>query len=153
MLDASMQPGLGLLMSKSPQSQLIAGFAPPCSFRCSMLIFVYVRFGASLYPTIFSYCSIERHNAAAAQNLAPINHWVVGVWSGRADLNRGPPAPEPGALPGFATPGHNQVVILPYFPRLLSVRVSSTVPSLSPNSCDLTGFHRRHIGASNYDVI
>jgi len=36
---------------------------------------------------------------------------------------------------------------------LLSVRVSSTVPSLSPNSCDLTGFHRRHIGASNYDVI
>jgi len=36
---------------------------------------------------------------------------------------------------------------------LLSVRVSSTVPSLSPNSCDLTGFDRRHIGASNYDVI
>src|ERR1700690_3461762 len=26
------------------------------------------------------------------------------VWSGRADLNRGPPAPKAGALPGCATP-------------------------------------------------
>jgi hypothetical protein len=25
-------------------------------------------------------------------------------WSGRADLNRGPPAPKAGALPGCATP-------------------------------------------------
>src|ERR1700682_1750413 len=28
-------------------------------------------------------------------------------WSGRADLNRGPPAPKAGALPGCATPRHN----------------------------------------------
>jgi hypothetical protein len=27
-------------------------------------------------------------------------------WSGRADLNRGPPAPKAGALPGCATPRH-----------------------------------------------
>ena len=26
------------------------------------------------------------------------------LWSGRADLNRGPPAPKAGALPGCATP-------------------------------------------------
>src|SRR5208283_687906 len=26
------------------------------------------------------------------------------IWSGRADLNRGPPAPKAGALPGCATP-------------------------------------------------
>src|ERR1700733_5767718 len=29
------------------------------------------------------------------------------VWSGRADLNRGPPAPKAGALPGCATPRLN----------------------------------------------
>jgi hypothetical protein len=28
-------------------------------------------------------------------------------WSGRADLNRGPPAPKAGALPGCATPRHD----------------------------------------------
>src|ERR1051326_175991 len=27
-------------------------------------------------------------------------------WSGRPDLNRGPPAPKAGALPGCATPRH-----------------------------------------------
>src|SRR5262249_39677576 len=29
-----------------------------------------------------------------------------GIWSGRPDLNRGPPAPKAGALPGCATPRH-----------------------------------------------
>ena len=30
-------------------------------------------------------------------------------WSGRADLNRGPPAPKAGALPGCATPRHKSL--------------------------------------------
>jgi hypothetical protein len=29
-------------------------------------------------------------------------------WSGRPDLNRRPPAPKAGALPGCATPRHNE---------------------------------------------
>jgi hypothetical protein len=32
------------------------------------------------------------------------------VWSGRADLNRGPPAPKAGALPGCATPRHDSII-------------------------------------------
>src|ERR1700687_5456100 len=31
-------------------------------------------------------------------------------WSGRADLNRGPPAPKAGALPGCATPRHEALL-------------------------------------------
>ena len=30
--------------------------------------------------------------------------WSVEQWSGRLDLNQRPPAPEAGALPGYATP-------------------------------------------------
>src|SRR5580704_5690455 len=33
-------------------------------------------------------------------------HFKTSKWSGRADLNRGPPAPKAGALPGCATPRH-----------------------------------------------
>src|ERR1700722_11966817 len=36
-------------------------------------------------------------------------------WSGRRDLNSGPPAPKAGALPGCATPRHCETLILPYF--------------------------------------
>ena len=35
-------------------------------------------------------------------NRREIDEWVV--WSGRPDLNRRPPAPKAGALPGCATP-------------------------------------------------
>src|SRR5713101_8874834 len=35
--------------------------------------------------------------------ISPNNQAEV-YWSGRADLNRGPPAPKAGALPGCATP-------------------------------------------------
>jgi hypothetical protein len=45
------------------------------------------------------------HNAAVAK-LVRVSHWAKGIWSGRADLNRGPPAPKAGALPGCATPRH-----------------------------------------------
>ncbi len=36
-------------------------------------------------------------------------------WSGRRDLNSGPPAPKAGALPGCATPRQCETSILPYF--------------------------------------
>src|SRR6476660_2042712 len=32
--------------------------------------------------------------------------WQFEIWSGRPDLNRRPPAPKAGALPGCATPRH-----------------------------------------------
>src|SRR5579859_4250410 len=39
-------------------------------------------------------------------------------WSGRADLNRGPPAPKAGALPGCATPRQNKTATsLPFHPK------------------------------------
>src|SRR5579883_1473126 len=36
----------------------------------------------------------------------PLTDSAGWEWSGRPDLNRGPPAPKAGALPGCATPRH-----------------------------------------------
>ena len=36
--------------------------------------------------------------------------WIWREWSGRADLNRGPPAPKAGALPGCATPRLSSII-------------------------------------------
>jgi hypothetical protein len=33
-----------------------------------------------------------------------LSYWRFIVESGRPDLNRGPPAPKAGAIPGYATP-------------------------------------------------
>src|SRR6266567_9483737 len=56
------------------------------------------------------------------------------IWSGRPDLNRRPPAPKAGALPGCATPRHETALfILKHFPTLLLIRVvifGLTVPKL-----------------------
>ena len=45
--------------------------------------------------------SEKRHEASIAEGAT----WPhVTQWSGRLDLNQRPPAPEAGALPGYATP-------------------------------------------------
>jgi hypothetical protein len=43
-------------------------------------------------------------------------------WSGRRDLNSGPPAPKAGALPGCATPRQTNPPILLYYLGLVPVR-------------------------------
>src|SRR5471032_850041 len=43
-------------------------------------------------------------------------------WSGRPDLNRGPPAPKAGALPGCATPRHNCSTDSKPLPKLAKTR-------------------------------
>src|SRR5580700_6524006 len=48
-------------------------------------------------------------------------------WSGRPDLNRGPPAPKAGALPGCATPRQTNPSILLYYLGL-SVNKTSGAP-------------------------
>ena len=60
-------------------------------------------------PMVFeSYCLGEEHRResgdSAAPTRTPIHLGAWGVWlneSGRPDLNRGPPAPEAGALTGL----------------------------------------------------
>jgi len=57
-------------------------------------------------------------------------------WSGRPDLNRRPPAPKAGALPGCATPRHVRHPILAQLARLSSWAIGLVVPKLCENSID-----------------
>ena len=57
----------------------------------------------------------ERHPRLTCQQSA-----ARLVWSGRADLNRGPPAPKAGALPGCATPRLHLIVAAPVVLSLYS---------------------------------
>src|SRR6266700_6390664 len=73
-------------------------------------------------------------SARRSSSLAPPNAGQMLAWSGRPDLNRRPPAPKAGALPGCATPRHETALfILKHFPTLLLIRVvifGLTVPKL-----------------------
>src|SRR5712691_7065868 len=67
-------------------------------------------------------CRTRRSKSAEGFALHASEYRAEVYWSGRADSNRGPPAPKAGALPGCATPRQNQVLILTYFPSLLPLR-------------------------------
>jgi hypothetical protein len=55
-----------------------------------MFVFFTPRFGAAgIFLTV-----PKLHHNKQRQNLAPVTRFVIGIWSGRADLNRGPPAPK-----------------------------------------------------------
>jgi hypothetical protein len=56
-------------------------------------------------------------------------------WSGRPDLNRGPPAPKAGALPGCATPRHELLYILKHFLTLLLISTTSLSPDCARMCC------------------
>src|SRR5215472_2403496 len=51
--------------------------------------------------------SAQKCNPCLRYELSPMSPGRTEIlWSGRPDLNRGPPAPKAGAIPGFATPRH-----------------------------------------------
>ena len=57
---------------------------------------------ADMVATFFLTKSVLR----GARNTWKNRLCLTMFWSGRPDLNRGPPAPKAGALPGCATPRH-----------------------------------------------
>src|SRR5579862_9037091 len=59
---------------------------------------------------------------------------LVSKWSGRPDLNRGPPAPKAGALPGCATPRHP--VMLRQESVLIINDKGSDPPNVGTMACD-----------------
>src|SRR6266852_702394 len=59
-------------------------------------------------------------------------------WSGRPDLNRGPPAPKAGALPGCATPRHLLGIDSTALLHLSSIDPALTMPELCKIAADLS---------------
>src|SRR6266852_3607022 len=60
-------------------------------------------------------------------------------WSGRADLNRGPPAPKAGALPGCATPRLYCSTDSKLLPRTAPRRALATCPAFGANCAKTVG--------------
>ena len=54
---------------------------------------------------------------------------LVLKWSGRLDLNQRPPAPEAGALPGYATPRRTRHSLIPRRSRGRAQKDSNLQPS------------------------
>src|ERR1700686_2105820 len=71
----------------------------------------------------------EKFTGAVAKKQASLSDGGKNInWSGRRDLNSGPPAPKAGALPGCATPRHCETSILPYFFEFASTAKHADVP-------------------------
>src|SRR5215469_18131518 len=69
------------------------------------------------------------HKNAAERKFGVCNLLIpIEVWSGRPDLNRGPPAPKAGALPGCATPRHEDPVDSTVFCDCSSSERATAVP-------------------------
>src|SRR6185437_15314117 len=80
--------------------------------------------------TGISRATLQSRDTAASRRKRPLfasrSTAVRCIWSGRLDLNQRPPAPEAGALPGYATPRRT----------LASFRVDRPTPLARP-----TNFH------------
>ena len=67
-------------------------------------------------PNAICWCSKMRRKYAQKRRPSEMRWDLIGK-SGRPDLNRGPPAPKAGAIPGYATPRRCAQVTIPGLPR------------------------------------